>query len=189
MTRGSVSPDTNLLDVTLAAAKRDVQSVTPAGESVSPLLDGMQARFLPPHTDERGTVFEMFDIRWDWYLDPVTFMYYFSIRPGFAKGWGLHKEHEDRYILIQGEMELVLYDVRSQSKTYGKIVKLYLSEQNRRIVNIPRFVWHADRNIGSKDAVVINLPTKPFDHTNPDKYRLPLDTDLIPHSFGNVSGW
>jgi dTDP-4-dehydrorhamnose 3,5-epimerase len=56
-------------------------------------------------------------------------------------------------------------------------------------VNVPRNVWHADHNIGSADVVVINFPTQAYDHTNPDKYRLSLDTDLIPYSFGDVVGW
>jgi len=56
-------------------------------------------------------------------------------------------------------------------------------------VNVPRNVWHADRNVGSTDVVVVNLPTTPYNHANPDKYRLPLDTDLIPYSFGNAAGW
>ena len=34
--------------------------------------------------------------------------------PAFVKGWGLHKEHEDRYVLLQGELELVVYDVQTR---------------------------------------------------------------------------
>jgi dTDP-4-dehydrorhamnose 3,5-epimerase len=64
-----------------------------------------------------------------------------------------------------------------------------MSETNRRLVNIPKFVWHAEQNIGDKDVVVIDLPTEPYNHKNPDKYRLPIDTPLIPYSFGNARGW
>ena len=35
----------------------------------------------------------------------------------------------------------------------------------------------------------MNFPTMAFDHKNPDKYRLPLDTPLIPYSFGDARGW
>jgi dTDP-4-dehydrorhamnose 3,5-epimerase len=56
-------------------------------------------------------------------------------------------------------------------------------------MNIPAGVWHADRNIGDKDAVVVNFPTIQYDHADPDKYRLPLDTDQIPHKFDNPRGW
>jgi len=56
-------------------------------------------------------------------------------------------------------------------------------------MNIPAGVWHADHNIGSAEAVVINFPTIQYDHTNPDKYRLPLNTDRIPYKFDNSKGW
>jgi dTDP-4-dehydrorhamnose 3,5-epimerase len=181
--------DSRLLDATLAAAKRDVQTVSPENPTPVPLLPGVLARDLTVHADARGSVFEMFDLRWNWHPDPVIFIYCFTIRPGVVKGWGLHKGHEDRYILLQGQMELVLYDVRPDSPTRGEISVVRLTEQNRRIVNIPPLVWHADRNIGSNDVVCVNLPTRPYEHADPDKYRLPLDTDLIPHSFGGAQGW
>ena len=58
-----------------------------------------------------------------------------------------------------------------------------ISEQERCFVTVPANVWHADRNIGDRDVVVVNFPTIPYDHSAPDKWRLPLDTDLIPHRF------
>ena len=36
---------------------------------------------------------------------------------------------------------------------------------------------------------MVNYPTIQYDHSNPDKYRLPLDTDLIPFSFDGAKGW
>ena len=68
------------------------------------------------------------------------------------------------------------YDVRPTSSTYGQVRSVVLSQTRRGIVNVPKFVWHADRNIGSCDVVVVNLPTLPYDHASPDKYRLPIDT-------------
>jgi hypothetical protein len=58
------------------------------------------------------------------------------------------------------------------------------------IVNVPINVWHADHNIGDRDAVVVNFPTTPYDHAAPDKWRLPIDTPLIPHAFpaGTIGG-
>ena len=57
------------------------------------------------------------------------------------------------------------------------------------LVNVPKFVWHADVNIGQRDCVVVNFPTTPYDHVNPDKYRLPLDTPLIPYSLAGYRGF
>jgi dTDP-4-dehydrorhamnose 3,5-epimerase len=173
---GSRSP----LDATLAAATRDSATVTPQGEPLQRLIDGVSFHEVPTHVDERGSVFELYDPRWNWHPEPLVFSYCFTIRPGYAKGWNLHREHEDRYMLLHGELELVLFDPRPESPTCGQVCRIVCSEYNRRLVTFPRNVWHADHNIGTRDALVVNFPTRPYDHSHPDKYRLPLDTPLIP---------
>lgn len=171
------------LDATLAAATADRQTVTPDGKPVMRLTEGVKIRDLTTHVDERGSVAELFDPRWQFHDEPLVFAYSFTIRPGYVKGWNLHKQHEDRYCLLQGEMELVLYDPRPESRTYGEVCKISLNAYHRRLVNVPRNVWHADHNIATTDVVAVNFPTTQYDHANPDKYRLPIDTDLIPHRF------
>ncbi len=109
--------------------------------------------------------------------------------PEIVKFWALHEEHDDRNFVVSGEIEVVLYDVHPDSSTYGQISKLLIGESNRRLVSIPKFVWHADHNIGSKDAVILNMPTKAYNHANSDKYRLLLDTPHIPYSFNGMKGW
>jgi dTDP-4-dehydrorhamnose 3,5-epimerase len=169
--------------------KKDVQTVTSEGQPIQPLIDGVTFKDAPTHVDDRGFVVEMFDSRWSWHTAPMVFSYVYTIRPGIIKGWGMHKKHEDRYFILFGEMEVVLYDDRENSPTKGLINKIYLTEFNRRLMNIPPGVWHADRNVGSKDVVVVNFPTISYDHQDPDKYRLPLDTTEIPYSFDNPVGW
>ncbi|HEX9804394.1 MAG TPA: dTDP-4-dehydrorhamnose 3,5-epimerase family protein [Candidatus Dojkabacteria bacterium] len=169
--------------------RKDQQTVTPHGKPIGDLPEGLSFFERPLHVDDRGSVCEMYDSRWTWSKYPLVFSYFFTIRPGLIKGWGIHKKHEDRYFVISGEMETVLYDARKDSKTYGKIFKIYLTEFDRKLMNIPAGIWHADRNIGTKDLIVVNFPTICYDHTDPDKYRLPLDTDKIPYKFDNPKGW
>ena len=75
-----------------------------------------------------------------------------------------------------------------------RVQRVYVAPGNggtaldRRLVNVPENVWHADHNIGSTDALVVNFPTIQYDHNSPDKYRLPIDTPLIPHDFGGAKG-
>ena len=178
----------SILAVTMGAARKDRQMATPNGQPVRRLTHGVQIRPLPTLADQRGSVCELFDPRWAWHPDPLVFAYTFTIRPGVVKGWNLHEKHEDRYAIIHGEMELVLYDPRDDSPTVGEVCRIVLSAQHRCLINVPRNVWHADHNIGRTDVVVVNFPTMAYDHANPDKYRLPIDTDLIPHSFGNATG-
>ena len=173
----------------MAELERDIKTVTPEGESVKPVPDGVRFHDVTTHVDDRGTVCELFDPRWRWHPDPLVSAYTFTVRPGMAKGWGLHEEHEDRYMILEGEMLVVLYDDRPDSPTRGLVSEIVLSEYRRRLMNIPVGVWHADRNIGAKDVRVINFPTNPYNHENPDKYRLPLNNDRIPYRFDGVSGW
>lgn len=168
--------------------RRDVQTVTAEGESVGPVPEGVRFHDVITQVDDRGTLTELFDPRWRWHPDPLVHAYTMTIRPGVVKGWGMHKEHEDRYFILDGEMLVVLYDERPNSPTYGLVSEIPLTEHRRRLMNIPAGVWHADRNIGAKDVRVINFKTKLYDHEKPDKYRLPLNNDRIPYRFEGVRG-
>lgn len=101
----------------------------------------------------------------------------------------MHKTHDDRYCLITGEMKVVLYDSREDSPTFGLIQEIFLTEHRRQLLRIPFGVWHADQNIGLKEVLVVNFPTIQYDHSSPDKYRLPVGTNLIPYQFGHVQGF
>src|SRR3954466_1618944 len=153
----------------MSTPKQDGQTVTSQGESLEKLPAGVSFHDVVTQVDERGSVCEIFDPRWGWHNDPLVFSYVFTIRPGVIKGWGVHKKHEDRYFILFGELEVVLYDERPDSPTCGLVSKIVLSEYRRRLMNIPAGIWHADRNIGNKDAVVINFPTIQYDHADPDK--------------------
>ena len=170
-------------------ATQDRATVRTSGETLQALPHGISFKEVPTHIDGRGSVCEIFDERWDWHDDPLVFVHCFTLRPGMVKGWGMHKLHEDRYFPLLGEMEVVMYDEREDSPTRGLVASVVLSHYNRRLMNIPTGVWHANRNIGSTDAVIVNCPTTPYDHSNPDKYRLPLDTDRIPYRFERTEGW
>lgn len=180
----------SILQQTLDEAVQDKATVSPQGRPLGRLTHGVSVRFLKTHADERGTVTEMFDPRWGFHPDPLVFSYTFTIRPGVVKGWNLHRRHEDRYALLQGEMALILFDPRPDSPTCGEVCRIILSEHERCLVNVPIDVWHADHNIGTRDVTVVNFPTIQYDHAAPDKWRLPLDTPLIPYRFppGTIGG-
>ena len=168
---------------------QDRQTSTPGTESLAQVPDGVKFRRLNTIVDGRGSVCELFDERWDWHPDPLVYCYCATIRAGVVKGWAVHREHEDRYFVVRGEMEVTMYDDREDSPTHGMLVQVYLTENDRKLMNVPVGIWHADRAVGTTDVMFINFPTQPYDHENPDKYRLPLDTELIPHSFGDARGW
>jgi dTDP-4-dehydrorhamnose 3,5-epimerase len=57
------------------------------------------------------------------------------------------------------------------------------------MIIIPNYVMHAVQNIGTTDATFINMPSHPYNHAEPDKYRLPLTNDIIPYRFDDTPGW
>lgn len=187
MTTGN---DRNLLDLTLAAARKDIETTSLGGAPLAPkFLDGMSFRPSTAIHDERGHLIEVFDTRWDWSKDVYSQGYLSIVAPGVVKGWALHKTHDDRYFVVSGKLLVVTFDPRPESSTYGQLCKTILTADQPGIFNIPKFVWHADWNIGTGNAVLMNLPTAPYNHENPDKFRLPLDTDLIPFRFEGATGW
>jgi dTDP-4-dehydrorhamnose 3,5-epimerase len=54
---------------------------------------------------------------------------------------------------------------------------------------IPPGVYHAVQNVGEHDAIFVNMPSAPYNHADPDKYRLPIGNDYIPYQFNAKPGW
>ncbi|MFT5867457.1 MAG: dTDP-4-dehydrorhamnose 3,5-epimerase [Gammaproteobacteria bacterium] len=179
----------NLLTDTLAGAERDAQTVRTDSTPMTGLPHGAKSRDTILHADDRGSLFEIFDTAWDFDDDPFPRVYASTMRPGVVKGWALHKEHGDRYFIVTGDIQVVMYDVRPDSPTCGQVFVKTLSDKNRTLMTIPPFVWHADHNVGDVEAMLLNMPTRGYQYEKPDKYRLPIDTPLIPYNFGNVRGW
>jgi dTDP-4-dehydrorhamnose 3,5-epimerase len=53
---------------------------------------------------------------------------------------------------------------------------------------VPPHVYHAVHNVGTTDGLMINLPSQPYRHEDPDKHTLALDNDLIPFRFTDGLG-
>lgn len=169
--------------------QKDVQTVTPEGAPLQPLIDGVQIRPAVTQTDERGTLCEIFNPQWAFHPDPITYVYQFTIRPGMIKGWHVHHLHDDRIFINQGAVKVVLYDDRPASPTYRMLNEIFRDDYHRGIMVIPARVFHAHQNIGSRDALMISMPNRLYNHADPDVYRLPLDTDQIPYRFETRAGW
>ncbi len=170
--------------------EKDRQTTSSTGSHQQALPEGVFVQDTVVHTDARGMVFETFNQQWTHHGAPlVVHSYIFTIRPRWTKGWAVHTDHDDRYIIVKGHAEVVLYDGRETSSTYGRVFTIVLSESHRRMVNIPVGIWHATQNLGTEDCILINHPTKPYSYEDPDKYRLPLDTDKIPYKFHYPQGW
>jgi dTDP-4-dehydrorhamnose 3,5-epimerase len=168
---------------------KDVQSVTPEGVGLRPLLHEVVVRPSPLQVDERGELAEIWSANVNVGTEPVVHVYMTTIRPGKIKGWVMHKLQADRLFVVMGVTRWVLYDARADSPTHGQINDLVIGERNRAALRIPSGVFHAVQNLGTGEAAFVNLPTRPYDYADPDKYRLPLDTDQIPFRDWDNPGW
>jgi dTDP-4-dehydrorhamnose 3,5-epimerase len=162
---------------------KEQPTVTPDGKVILDLIDGVSLRPAPTVVGAEEEVCEIYSLAWGVTEHPVVHVYQTLVRPGRIKGWAYHKRQVDRIFLQSGALRFVLYDMRPESPSYGRINDICLSERNRGLLVIPCFVAHAVENIGEGQAVFINLPTEAYNHASPDKYTLPLDTPEIPFRF------
>jgi dTDP-4-dehydrorhamnose 3,5-epimerase len=169
--------------------KKDVQTTTPTGEPIVQLIDGVVIRPAFTLADERGTLCEILSPAWDLHEAPIVYVYQFTIRPGKIKGWHQHHLHDDRIFISQGTVKVVLYDDRPESPTYRMVNEIYRNEHQRTIMVIPAFVFHAHQNVGNTEALFVSMPTRPYNHADPDVFRLPVNNDQIPYRFEQKLGW
>ncbi len=163
--------------------RKDAPSVESDGTAIRELIEGAAIRRAPTHADERGTLTEIFDPRWGFTDDPVVYAYHVTLRPGQIRGWALHLEQYDRLFIYAGVLRVVLYDARTDSGSHGRVNVFHLGAHDRALLRIPTGVYHAVQNVGDVEGAFVNLPSQPYRHDDPDKYRLPLDNDVIPYRF------
>jgi len=162
---------------------KDRQTVDAEGRSVADLIAGVVVKPLTTIPDHRGTVCEIYRPERGIHPDPLVFVYQFTIRPGQIKAWQMHRKQDDRLFLSAGTVRVVLYDDRADSPTAGMLNELFFGDHNRALFVIPAGVYHAIQNVDTWETVLVNMPTRPYDHADPDKYRLPLANDLIPYTW------
>jgi dTDP-4-dehydrorhamnose 3,5-epimerase len=165
----------------LEVAHRDSASVRADGERLRDPIDGVSVRRAVTHADERGSLTEILDDRWSFTDDPIVYVYHVTIRPGQLRGWVVHRVQNDRLFAYAGVLKIVLYDGRVDSSTYGRINILHVGLHDPSLISIPAGVYHAVQNVGADEAAFVNLPSEPYRHDDPDKYRLPRENDVIPY--------
>lgn len=175
------------MDIDKIAATRDRPTVTTKSQPIQALIQDVVVRRSVTHVDERGELSEMLSQSWGVHPASVGHVYMVLVRPGRVKGWVYHKQQSDRIFGIVGAIKYVLWDTRPQSPTHGMVNEIFISERNRGLLVIPPFVVHAVQNVGDVDAYFVNMPTVPYRHGDPDKYRVPPGE--VPYSFDKGIGW
>jgi dTDP-4-dehydrorhamnose 3,5-epimerase len=133
-------------------------------------IDGVILDRLRPNTDERGSLIELLTTR-DGPIEPIVHVYQVIAAPGSLRGWVYHKWQHDRLHFTLGDLEIQLVDIRRDSPTCGNRMALHVGAARQCRLTIPPLVAHSLRNLGDSAATFLNMPTHPYDPTNPDKFR------------------
>ena len=178
---GTDEPSPTLAAEITPAAASDEPSVDPEGRRRKLAIEGVRLDMPGPlHADHRGSLLEVIDTRDPFWSEPIVYAYRITIRPGRIKGWGMHKLQTDRYLTMAGRLRVVLYDGRTNSSSYQRFVEFQFTDETPGLLSIPPGVWHADQNTGDRDVVIVNFPTRAYDHDRPDKYRIDPFSGEIP---------
>ncbi|MCP4383249.1 MAG: polysaccharide biosynthesis protein [Hyphomicrobiales bacterium] len=156
--------------------------VNPNENVITDPIDGCIAIPLRGFGDERGVLTELLTTR-DGDIEPIVHVYQVSAAPGSIRGWVYHALQSDRLAFTSGKFQVVLYDLRENSPTFGTFNELTVGEEYSVFLRVPPFVAHWVRNVGDAFASFTNLPTRVFQRDDPDKYRLAWDTDIIKYDF------
>lgn len=146
------------------------------------MIQDVQTKNLKIHPDERGRVMEIFR-KDDPLFQGFGQVYMTTTYPQVVKAWHLHKKQTDTVSCIQGMIKLVLYDGRLGSETLGEVNEFFIGVHNPMLVQIPAEVYHGWKCVSAEEALIINIPTEPYNTASPDEYRLGYDTDLIPYDW------
>src|SRR5439155_24127076 len=79
-------PDAPSFDIyIMEKPKQDVQTVTPEGEPVQRLIEGVKIIRAVTHPDERGTLCEISSLALKAHPAPIVYVYQFTIRPEIGR--------------------------------------------------------------------------------------------------------
>lgn len=142
------------------------------------MINGVHIKKLKQIPDERGRLFEILR-RDDPQFQQFGQAYITTTYPNVIKAWHLHKIQTDNVCCINGMIRLALYDDRENSPTFQQIEEHFIGNHNLMLITIPPGVWHGWRALGDNEAIILNLPTVPYNHDQPDEYRLhPFNNDI-----------
>jgi len=132
--------------------------------------------------DERGFVSEVLRSDWKEFFDG-GFPQQINVSksyPGVIRAWHKHSRKQVDYFMVQeGKMKICVYDGHMDSKSFGKLVELIVSEEKLQIIKVPGHFWHGTKTISKEPSVTIYFINNLYNYKNPDEERLPWNDSSI----------
>lgn len=147
------------------------------------MIEGVQIKQLKIHHDDRGFFAEVMKEGDEAFRD-IKQTSYTETYPGVIKAFHWHKKQWDFWYVSRGMAQVVLYDLREDSKTKGETQVIYAGEDSRVLIAIPPGVAHGYRVLGNEKVGLFYHTTEPYDSQNPDEERIPFDDAKIGFDWG-----
>jgi len=148
--------------------------------SSSEPLEGVLVTSLRKIPDERGTILHMLRAD-DPHFTRFGEVYFSTAYPGIVKGWHEHTRQIQNYAVVSGMIKLVLFDPRESSTSFGKVIELFVGDENYCLVTIPHGVVNGYKCIGSERAIVANCSNLP--HEAGEMIRHDPFGDAVPYNW------
>ena len=108
--------------------------------------------------------------------------YFSKVNPGIIKGWKLHKKVFQNFCVPFGEIKIVVYDCRINSKTYGGIDEIILDDcKNYNLLMMPPNLWYSFKCISNFSSILANIIDSPYEIL--ESINIPISSDLIPYNW------
>src|SRR6266852_8120548 len=124
-------------------------------------INDVVVRELRKFDDRRGWLTELFrhdELAAEFF---PAMAYISSTRPGVARGPHEHADQADLFCFLgPSNFKLRMWDNRSDSPTFRKVMTLVVGADAPKVVIVPKGVVHAYQNIGNVEGTVINCPNR-----------------------------
>lgn len=143
-----------------------------------PTIEGVILKDLSALVDGRGDVTELWSKPW---VDKEGFLlpehcYQSATDFGVTKCWHLHAIHTDQFTVTRGKLQVVLVDIRKDSKTFGHVNSVFMGIQRPRLLKIPPGVMHGWKALSHPEVLVVNFQSHVYDAA--DEFKFPWDCVL-----------
>ena len=145
------------------------------------MIEGVEIKELIAHKDERGFFCEIIRSSDNFFQNSFGQLSHSMAHKGVFKAWHMHKKQTDWMYVSTGNIKLVLYDTRKDSKTYGKLIEIFVGEKyGRKVVKVPPGVAHGYKIINGP-MHIIYVTDREYDSN--DELRIPHDDPEIGYNW------
>ncbi len=142
------------------------------------MILGVRIKRIATHSDNRGYFREIL-------RDDDNYLKHFGqtsislTKPGIIKAFHWHKHQDDLFHVISGDAQVVLYDIRKNSKTFKKVMTFKMSDKDPKLLFIPKKVAHGYKVLGKNPLAMLYFMSHSYNRKKPDEQRIPFDDEEI----------